>query len=136
SAYADARRALEARELSFGDFLEREGLVLRADLLRPRANWITPIGERRRYDTFFFVAVAPEGQRADGDTSEADLVGWRTAQETLASWRARDTRLLPPPWSQLTALSRFSTVAELMAAEPVIEPILPVMSRRDGAIHI
>lgn len=136
SAYADARRALEERELSFGDFLEREGLVLRADLLRPRANWITPIGERRRYDTFFFVAVVPEGQRADGDTSEADLVGWRTAQETLDSWRARDTMLLPPTWSQLTALSRFSTVAELMAAEPVIEPILPVMSRRDGAIHI
>ena len=31
--YAEARRLLEARELSFGDFLEKEHLVLRADLL-------------------------------------------------------------------------------------------------------
>ncbi len=42
--YAEARRLLEARELSFGDFLEKEQLVLRADLLRPHANWITRWG--------------------------------------------------------------------------------------------
>ncbi|MEU5843345.1 NUDIX hydrolase [Rhodococcus sp. NPDC047139] len=134
--YTDARRLLEARELSFGDFLEREQLVLRADLLRPQANWITPLGERRRYDTRFFVAVVPEGQRADGNTTETDLVQWQTAEEALADWRSGRCVLLPPTWSQLSALSRFDTVAELMAADPVVEPILPIMSRRDGAVHI
>lgn len=136
SAYSEARRALEARELSFGDFLEREGLVLRADLLRPRANWITPVGERRRYDTYFFVAAVPDGQRADGETTETDHVQWRTAQEALDGWRSRDSVLLPPTWSQLTELAGYSTVAELMAADHVIQPILPVMSRRDGLVHI
>ncbi|UYP17659.1 NUDIX domain-containing protein [Rhodococcus sp. Z13] len=134
--YADARRALEARELSFGDFLEREGLVLRADLLRPQANWITPLGERRRYDTRFFTAVTPEGQRADGNTSETDLVQWRTAQDALDDWRAGRSMLLPPTWSQLTTLTRFGTVAELMASEAVIDPIEPVLTRRDGVIHV
>lgn len=136
TAYAQARRKLEARELSFGDFLEQEALVLRADLLRPWANWITPLGERRRYDTRFFVAVAPEGQRADGATSEAEEVRWRTAAEELAYWRSGRCVLLPPTWSQLTALSRYATVAEIMAAEVTVEPILPVMSKRDGMIHI
>lgn len=136
AVHADARRQLEARELSFGDFLAREGLVLRADLLRPWANWITPLGERRRYDTRFFVAVAPEGQRADGDTSEADQVRWRTADEELAYWRSGRCVLLPPTWSQLTQLSRYASVSEVMAAEITVEPILPVMSRRDGLLHI
>ncbi|MGU3586333.1 NUDIX hydrolase [Rhodococcus sp. C26F] len=134
--YAEARRLLEARELSFGDFLEKEQLVLRADLLRPQANWITPLGERRRYDTRFFVAAVPEGQRADGNTSETDLVQWQTAEEALADWRSGRCILLPPTWSQLSILSGFATVADLMAADPVIEPILPIMSRRDGAVHI
>ena len=134
--YAEARRLLEARELSFGDFLEKEQLVLRADLLRPQANWITPLGERRRYDTRFFVAAVPEGQRADGNTSETDLVQWQTAEEALADWRSGRCILLPPTWSQLSILSGFATVADLMAADPVIEPILPIISRRDGAVHI
>ena len=136
SDYAEARRLLEARELSFGDFLEKEQLVLRADLLRPQANWITPLGERRRYDTRFFVAAVPEGQRADGNTSETDLVQWQTAEEALADWRSGRCILLPPTWSQLSILSGFATVADLMAADPVIEPILPIMGRRDGAVHI
>ena len=33
------RRALEARELSFTDFLDRRGLVLRTDLLGAWAGW-------------------------------------------------------------------------------------------------
>ncbi|MBF0662652.1 NUDIX domain-containing protein [Rhodococcus sp. (in: high G+C Gram-positive bacteria)] len=136
AVYAGARRKLEARELSFGDFLAREGLVLRADLLRPWANWITPLGERRRYDTRFFVAAAPDGQRADGETSEADEVRWRTAAEELEYWRSGRCVLLPPTWTQLTDLARYRTVAEIMAAEVTVEPVLPVMSKRDGMIHI
>ena len=57
------RVALEARELSLTDFLERRGLVLRSDLLGAWAGWLTPVFEPRRYRTWFFVAVLPEGQR-------------------------------------------------------------------------
>ena len=64
AGYAEARRQLESRELSFADFLTRENLVLRADLLRPWANWITPVQEGRRYDTRFFVAGS-ERRRGD-----------------------------------------------------------------------
>ncbi|WP_138997455.1 NUDIX hydrolase [Rhodococcus zopfii] len=135
--YAQARRRLEARELSFGDFLEAEGLAVRTDLLRPRANWITPLGERRRYDTHFFVAAVPEGQRADGDTSEAEHVQWRTATEALEDWKSGASILLPPTWAQLTSLTGYASIADALADEVVIEPILPIMSRNDdGQIHI
>src|SRR5271155_1863815 len=42
SVYRESRQALADRTLSFADFLRRENLVLRADLLRPWANWVTP----------------------------------------------------------------------------------------------
>ena len=62
SVYGDSRRALADRTLSFADFLHRENLVLRSDLLRPWANWVTPEAERtRRYDTYFFVGALPRG---------------------------------------------------------------------------
>ncbi|EUA33911.1 hypothetical protein I552_4692 [Mycobacterium xenopi 3993] len=41
AVYRESRRALADRTLSFADFLRRENLVLRADLLRPWANWVT-----------------------------------------------------------------------------------------------
>ena len=56
------RVALEARELSLTDFLDRRGLVLRSDLLGAWSGWLTPVFEPRRYRTWFFVAALPEGQ--------------------------------------------------------------------------
>lgn len=130
--YHDSRSALEKHELDFCGFLEREGLVLGADRLRPWSHWITPIGESRRYDTHFFVAALPEGQTADGQTSEASEVLWSTPSAALEHWRAGQSALLPPTWAQLESLERFATVAEVMAAEPVITPIQPDIVR-DGA---
>ena len=57
------RSELVDRTLGFADFLHGRELVLRADLLVPWSRWITPEFEPRRYDTYFFVALLPEGQR-------------------------------------------------------------------------
>ncbi|NLU82044.1 NUDIX domain-containing protein [Rhodococcus sp. HNM0569] len=130
--YTHERTRLEARELSFTDFLAREGLVLRSDLLRPWANWITPVGEKRRYDTRFFVAAAPDGQDADGATSEAEAVRWLGPQDALAQWRGGDTVLLPPTWAQLVSLTGYARVADVLAAEPEIPVILPVLENDPG----
>ncbi|WP_051406843.1 NUDIX hydrolase [Nocardia sp. CNY236] len=126
------RDRLERRELSLAAFLAEQQLVLRADLLRPWANWITPVIESRRYDTRFFVAVVPEGQRADGATSEAVEVRWRTPAEALARWRSGTDVLLPPTWAQLVALGEFGSTADILAAQRVIDPILPVLAEADG----
>ncbi len=77
SEYGPARAALVAKELSFAQFLAAEGLVLRADLVRPWSHWITPEAEPRRYDTRFFVAALPDGQIADGVTTEASHAEWQ-----------------------------------------------------------
>ncbi|MBY4128851.1 NUDIX domain-containing protein [Rhodococcus fascians] len=134
--FAAERGRLERREVSFAQFLTAHDLVLRSDLLRPWSHWITPVGEARRYDTRFFVAVIPEGQSADGETSEAASVKWSSIGDALADWRRGESILLPPTWSQLDALSRFTTVAEVVEHEREFAPVLPILTREDGAVRV
>lgn len=133
SAYADARAALVARDLSLAEFLTANGLVLRADLLRPWANWVTPAEEPRRYDTRFFLAELPEGQRADGVTTEADHSGWRRPADAIEDWRQGRRGLLPPTWVTLSDLAEFASVADAMAAQRVIDKVVPKVLR-DGSV--
>lgn len=130
SVYADARRALDDRSLSFADFLRTEKLVLRSDLLRPWANWVTPEAERtRRYDTYFFVAALPEGQRADGENTESDRSGWALPQDAIDDFEAGRNVLLPPTWTQLDSLSGRS-VADVLAVERQIVTVQPLLEKR------
>jgi len=132
SVYGDSRAALADNTLSFGEFLCRENLVLRADLLRPWANWVTPKEERtRRYDTYFFVGALPEGQRADGENSEADDAGWVTPEAAIEDFAAARNFLLPPTWTQLDSLAG-RTVAEVLAVERQIVAVEPHLAERDG----
>jgi len=125
SIYRESRQALADSSLSFGDFLRRENLVLRADLLRPWANWVTPKEERtRRYDTYFFVGALPDGQRADGDNTETDRAGWTTPAEGLDDFANSRTFLLPPTWTQLDSLNGH-TVADVLAVERQIVTVQP-----------
>jgi len=125
SIYRAERAALEDRSLSFGEFLRKENLVLRADLLRPWANWVTPKEERtRRYDTYFFVGALPGGQRADGDNTETDRAFWTTPQAALDEFADGKTFLLPPTWTQLDSLNG-RTAAEVLAVERQIVPVEP-----------
>jgi 8-oxo-dGTP pyrophosphatase MutT (NUDIX family) len=135
SCYREQRAALVSKELSFAEFLRAEKLMLRSDLLRPWANWVTPKEERtRRYDTYFFVGALPDGQRADGDNTESEAADWITPEAALADFSARQSFLLPPTWTQLDALAG-RTVAEILAVERRIVPISPNMSMTDGNLE-
>lgn len=132
SVYREQRAALEDKSLSFGEFLRSEKLVLRADLLRPWANWVTPKEERtRRYDTFFFVGALPQGQLADGDNTETDKADWVTPQAALDDFAEGRSFLLPPTWTQLDALNGRS-VAEVLAVERKIVAVEPSLDAKKG----
>jgi len=123
-AVTDADRvAVLHRRAHFSDVLSTADLDLRSDLLRPWANWITPAGHSRRYDTFFFVAELPDGQRARLLTSEADLGQWRTPQALLAEYDVGAVRLMPPTLAMLTDLAGAASVREVMTARRVVTPV-------------
>lgn len=136
SIYHAERARLVSKELSFAEFLNQHDLVLRTDLLGPMAHWITPKNEKRRYDTRFFLAALPCGQDADGATTEAEATEWQTAQGALDDWAAGRRFLLPPTWTQLRDIARFTTVADLLAADRTITPIEPVVSDGRGILGL
>ncbi len=110
------RAALAAHELPFADFLERRGLVLRSDLLGGWAHWITPEFEERRYDTWFFVASLPEGQRTRNASTEADRTVWTRPADAAAGYDRGELLMMPPTIAMLRQLEPYATAAEVLRA--------------------
>ncbi|MEV5005656.1 MULTISPECIES: NUDIX hydrolase [unclassified Streptomyces] len=110
------RAALVARELSFAEFLDRRGLVLRSDLLGAWTRWITPEFESRRYDTWFFVAALPEGQRTRNASTEADRTVWIAPAEAAAGYDRGELLMMPPTIATLRQLVPCGSPAEALTA--------------------
>ncbi len=125
--WEEQRQALLSRDLSLTELLAGRGLVLRSDLLRPFAHWITPPMESRRYDTKFFVAALPAGQEARDVSGEADEAAWLTPAAALEEHHAGSRPMLPPTSHTLSQLARFADVAGALAGSPPdpLEPIMP-----------
>ena len=122
------RQALADGTLSLAQLLIRRGLVLRSDLLTPWSRWITPEAEPRRYDTRFFVALLPAGQRALGGTGESDQAAWLRPAAALAAADAGELMLLPPTAITLGELAAEPDVAALLATRRRIVPRRPVVT--------
>lgn len=110
------RLALIDRSLSLAQLLHSRGLVLRADLLRLWSHWITPEVEPKRFDTRFFVALLPAGQRTRDVGGEADRVAWLRPADALAAQASGEMSMLPPTLASLSDLASCATGAEVMAA--------------------
>lgn len=130
------RAALVAREVSFAGFLERRGLVLRSDLLGVWTRWITPEFEARRYDTWFFVAVLPEGQRTRNASTEADRTVWIRPQDAAEGYDKGELLMMPPTIATLRQIAGYGSAADALAAAPGRD-LTPVLARArlvDGRI--
>ncbi|WP_371777565.1 NUDIX hydrolase [Streptomyces sp. NBC_01438] len=122
------REALVARELSFAEFLERRGLVLRSDLLGAWARWITPEFEPRRYDTWFFVAALPAGQRTRNASTEADRTVWIGPGEAADGYDRGELLMMPPTVSTLRGLRAHATAAQALEASSA-QDLTPVLAQ-------
>lgn len=122
------RRALQARELPMADLLTRRGLGVRDDLLAPWARWITPEFEPRRFDTYFFLAVLPAGQRTRDVSGEADRTAWLAPADAVAGHATGELPMLPPTVVTLRELSAYASIEDLLAAaggRDAARPVLP-----------
>ena len=115
------RVALEAREQSLSQLLARRGLVLRADLLRPFAHWITPEVEPKRFDTRFFLAEMPSGQVCRDVGGEADERLWVRPADALA----QELQMLPPTQDSLRRLADYPSVEKALADEREVHLVAP-----------
>lgn len=133
---AGQRATLGRHGDSLAALLDGHGLGLRGDLLVPVARWITPRGERRRYDTLFFGAVLPPAQAADAENTEVTHAGWRRPADALADWTAGKVLLMPPTWAQLTRLAALESAAQLAESPVDLRPIEPRLVRTEAGRRV
>ncbi|CAB4618473.1 unannotated protein [freshwater metagenome] len=110
------------------DLCKREGLRLTTDDIHYVSHWITPMGEKRRFDTRFFIARAPQAQEPLHDDGETIESFWISPQEAIERAHEKDLMLMPPTKANIEFLLPFKTADEVLAAAAQVgtpQTILP-----------
>ncbi|WP_300303625.1 hypothetical protein [Ferrovibrio sp.] len=125
------REPLNRGDRTLRDLAEAEGLDYALDCMVPFAHWLTPTVMPKRFDTWFFLARAPEGQIGAHDGSESVDSEWILPQAALDAWEAKTRTIVFPTRMQLVKLARAGSVAEALrqAADTPIIDVMPVLDK-------
>ena len=118
----------------FGVHLSAAGLTPDGEALVHFAHWITPERSPKRFDTHFFLALAPEGQEPVHDGHEAVEALWLSPAQALADAAAGRRKLVFATRLNLQRLARHGRAADAME-EARQTPVVTVTPRPvpDGA---
>ena len=112
---------------------EETGIQLAADAeLVLYARWITPERAPVRFDTWFYLASAPEGQEPAVDEAEIVAARWLTPQAAIELNARGGFELAFPTRRQLEQLAGFASAEQLLARSreraDIVEPVMPVIT--------
>jgi 8-oxo-dGTP pyrophosphatase MutT (NUDIX family) len=110
------RQRLDSGEIGIADLLESEDLLLACDALVPFAHWITPDIMPKRFDTHFYLAMAPAEQLAVHDGTEMVDSEWLRPADAVAQAAAGKRTLVPATELNLKKLARNVHVAAALDA--------------------
>jgi 8-oxo-dGTP pyrophosphatase MutT (NUDIX family) len=132
------RDPLNRSEVSLIEFLEKEQLRLACDTLQHFAHWITPEMLTKRFDTHFYLAVAPSDHLAIHDGHESVDSVWITPDDALKGNADGTYTIIFPTRVNLEMLGESSNVANALraATDRNIVSILPWSEKRDDGTYI
>jgi 8-oxo-dGTP pyrophosphatase MutT (NUDIX family) len=132
------RAKLARDEASIVDLVDAEDLELATDLMVPYAHWITPTFAPKRFDTWFFLAEAPEDQVALHDGSESVDSVWIGAQQAIDEAKAGRRTLVHATHKNLELLAEGKTMAGAIAAASArkIVTVQPWVETREGKRYL
>ena len=96
--------------------------------LVPFSRWITPAQVKIRFDTWFFVARAPEGAEVQIDAAEVVDSRWLRPQDALDAGARDDLLLVFPTIKHLEQLAQFRSVDDALS-EARSRKVMPVEPR-------
>jgi 8-oxo-dGTP pyrophosphatase MutT (NUDIX family) len=79
-------------------------------------RFVTPVGPPRRFDTRFFVGMAPDDQVAAHDESEIVQHRWMAPAEAIERWRNDEIELMSVTHRMLACLARYGSAADVVSA--------------------
>ncbi len=128
------RERLTSGSINILDFLKAESLTLAIDQLTLFAHWITPEMMPKRFDTFFYLAEAPEDHLGVHDGSESVDSLWISPKQALAENEAGNRTIIFPTRMNIEKLGRSNSLSEAIKTaknSPVVS-VQPWVENRDS----
>lgn len=123
-----------AQRAAVRETLEETGLDIEGHPLHYFAHWTTPIGEVKRYATWFFATLIDTDDAVQVDGHEIDEYQWLSPAAALAAHRNGQLDMLPPTMIALMELSECDDIAAVWAMyrDRQVEEITPKFIQQTG----
>jgi 8-oxo-dGTP pyrophosphatase MutT (NUDIX family) len=130
------RKSVADGDVSFADFLAGQNCALDLSGLVYFRHFITPVREKKRFDTRFFLARVADDEVAEHDRGETVDGEWIVPAAALAKYRAKEIELLPPTIHALEWLDEFDSIDAALdaAASAEVRAIQPQIVVQDGSV--
>lgn len=103
-----------ARRAAVRELKEEAGLSVDQAELRFVSRWLTPPGRNRRFDTFYFIARAPQ-HAVQIQVSEVEEHRWLSPAAALQARQDGAIELPPPTFVTLSELTSFTRVQDALS---------------------
>jgi 8-oxo-dGTP pyrophosphatase MutT (NUDIX family) len=116
---------------------EEAGLAIDdSSTLVPWSRWITPAMVKIRFDTWFFVARAPDGADPKCDGEECVDLRWLRPQDALDAYQRDELLLVFPTIRHLQELAMYESVEDILETGRArkIQPIEPRVVMDQGGV--
>jgi 8-oxo-dGTP pyrophosphatase MutT (NUDIX family) len=132
----DDRLALSEQRTTLPDLLAGHGLRLDPADLVGWSRWLTPRFERRRFDTWFFVAALPAGADPRVATGESHGGRWVAVADAVEQGATGGLPMLPPTWWTLRELAAARDVSDALAHPPPMRAYTAGWVRRGEDVEL
>lgn len=123
-------------EATMLEFAEAEGLDFAVDALGFFAHWVTPEMMKRRFDTYFYMARAPQDHVALHDGGESVDSVWITAKQALADADAGKRTVIFPTRMNIEKFARRENVDDALAQCGDVVTVTPFMEQEGDKVFL
>lgn len=123
-----------ARRAAVRETMEETGLDIEGHELHYFAHWTTPIGEVKRYATWFFATFIDTAESVRVDGHEIEEHQWLSPAAAIAAHRAQQLDMLPPTYLALLELSECADIDAVwdLYRDREVEEITPKFFPQEG----
>lgn len=135
---AEARERIAKGELGFLELVQELDVRLDLEAMAPFARWITPRMMPKRFDTWFFIATAPDDQLAVCDGYETVDAEWIQPRDAITLAQEGLRKIIFPTRMNLQLLAESADADGAIAAARARKPVVvePWVEVREGERYL